>query len=99
MNREWINPLPEPGARHLAQEFRGIGETSMAEMPKWKEKAFGLNPTFGQRTTLSIKEQREGLPIYKLRDELIAAIANNQVLIVVGDTGSGKTTQMTQVEF
>ena len=41
-------------------------------------------------------EQRKSLPIYKLRDELIKAINDNQILIVVGETGSGKTTQLTQ---
>ena len=45
---------------------------------------------------MSILEQRQSLPIYKLKDELIRAIHDNQILIVVGETGSGKTTQMTQ---
>ena len=52
--------------------------------------------TFGKVTSLSIKEQREGLPIYKLRSQLLQAIHDNQVLVVIGETGSGKTTQMTQ---
>ncbi|KXS09372.1 hypothetical protein M427DRAFT_39076 [Gonapodya prolifera JEL478] len=33
---------------------------------------------------------------FTLRTELVRAIEDNQVLVVVGDTGSGKTTQMTQ---
>ena len=45
---------------------------------------------------MTILEQRHSLPIYKLKDELVKAINDNQVLIVVGETGSGKTTQMTQ---
>ena len=45
---------------------------------------------------MSILDQRKSLPIYKLKDELIRAINDNQILIVVGETGSGKTTQMTQ---
>ncbi len=45
---------------------------------------------------MSIMEQRQSLPIYKLKDELIKAINDNQILIVVGETGSGKTTQLTQ---
>ena len=32
----------------------------------------------------------ESLPIFKLRNELIRAVAEHQVLIVIGDTGSGK---------
>ena len=45
---------------------------------------------------MSIKEQREGLPVYKLRDQMIQAVQDNQILIVIGETGSGKTTQITQ---
>lgn len=44
----------------------------------------------------SIKEQREYLPIFTVRDELLTVIRENQVIIIVGETGSGKTTQMTQ---
>lgn len=68
----------------------------MAAAPEWKLKALGKAPTYGQRDTRSIKEQRESLPIFRLRAELVAAVAANQVLVVIGETGSGKTTQMTQ---
>jgi len=43
-----------------------------------------------------IQEQRRKLPIYPYKDELIDAIDKYQVLIVVAETGSGKTTQLTQ---
>ena len=43
-----------------------------------------------------MKEQRESLPIAKFRDQIIQAINDNQMLVVIGETGSGKTTQMTQ---
>ncbi len=36
----------------------------------------------------------EGLPISEHRDEIIALLKHNQVVIVCGDTGSGKTTQL-----
>ena len=43
------------------------------------------------------KKKKTYLIINKLlQDELIKAITENQILIVVGETGSGKTTQMTQ---
>ncbi|CAI5478557.1 unnamed protein product [Closterium sp. Yama58-4] len=44
----------------------------------------------------SIAEQRMYLPIYSVRDELLQVIRENQIVVVVGETGSGKTTQMTQ---
>lgn len=44
----------------------------------------------------SIEAVRKSLPVYALREELLDAIADNQVLVVVGETGSGKTTQLPQ---
>lgn len=45
---------------------------------------------------MSIEETRKSLPIYPFREELLKAIADHQVLIVEGETGSGKTTQIPQ---
>ena len=95
LNRPWEDPMPEQGERHLAQELRGVGLAAY-DMPEWKKEAMGKAPTFGQRSKLSIGEQRQSLPIYKLKNELIQAVHDNQVLVVIGETGSGKTTQMTQ---
>ncbi|OIW03527.1 hypothetical protein TanjilG_31040 [Lupinus angustifolius] len=95
LNRPWEDPMPESGERHLAQELRGVG-LSAYDMPEWKKDAYGKTITFGQRSKLSIQEQRQSLPIYKLKKELTQAVRDNQVLVVIGETGSGKTTQVTQ---
>ena len=50
----------------------------------------------GKRTDLTIRQQRESMPIFDLRDRLIEAVRKHSVLIAVGETGSGKTTQITQ---
>ncbi|KAL4371002.1 hypothetical protein S83_019177 [Arachis hypogaea] len=68
---------------------------SAYDMPEWKKDAYGKTITFGQRSKLSIQEQRQSLLIYKLKKELIQAVHDNQVLVVIGETGSGKTTQIT----
>jgi len=66
-------------------------------MPEWKKAVLGGSKGgFGKKTDLSILEQRQSLPIYKFKDELIKAVNDNQILIVIGETGSGKTTQLTQ---
>ena len=44
----------------------------------------------------SIEGTRKSLPIYTFRDDLLKAIEEYQVLIIVGETGSGKTTQIPQ---
>ncbi|KAL0984209.1 hypothetical protein UPYG_G00138520 [Umbra pygmaea] len=96
LNKHWVDPLPDLDGRQIAANMRGIG--MMPEnMPAWKKYAFGGNQaSYGKKTELSILEQRETLPIYKLKEQLIQAVHDNQILIVVGETGSGKTTQITQ---
>lgn len=42
-----------------------------------------------QRTKMSIKQQRESLPIYNFREEIIKAVSDNPVTIVIAETGSG----------
>ncbi|WP_314342348.1 ATP-dependent RNA helicase HrpA [Simonsiella muelleri] len=39
----------------------------------------------------------QNLPVYEKRDEIKFAIQNNQVTIICGETGSGKTTQIPQI--
>nr|GEW11338.1 pre-mRNA-splicing factor ATP-dependent RNA helicase DEAH7 [Tanacetum cinerariifolium] len=44
----------------------------------------------------SISEQRQYLPVFSVRNEFLQVVRENQVMVVVGETGSGKTTQLTQ---
>ncbi|KAK7233896.1 ATP-dependent RNA helicase [Aureococcus anophagefferens] len=41
-------------------------------------------------------EKRRTLPVYAYRTEFLEAVKDNQVLVVIGETGSGKTTQLPQ---
>ncbi|KAG2231385.1 hypothetical protein INT48_004420 [Thamnidium elegans] len=45
---------------------------------------------------LTLQQQRERLPVFKLRRELLYVIEKYQTTIVVGQTGCGKTTQIPQ---
>lgn len=96
LNAPWVDPMPEQGERTFAQDLRGLTVNPEDQVPEWKRKTMDKSTTFGRITSLSIKEQRESLPIFKLREALVQAVSENQILVVVGDTGSGKTTQMTQ---
>jgi len=49
-----------------------------------------------QQKKLTLQETRRSLPIYPFRDELLEAVREHQILIVEGETGSGKTTQIPQ---
>lgn len=42
---------------------------------------------FGKRRTIS--QQRRGLPVFAVRQDLLNVIRENNVVIIVGETGSG----------
>jgi len=96
LSSQWNDPMAQQ--RQFASDLRNTrtNEPSQA-LPEWKKISTNSRETsFGKRTNMSIKEQRESLPVFKFRKQLLEAVAAHQILIVVGDTGSGKTTQMTQ---
>lgn len=41
-----------------------------------------------------MQQQRRGLPAYGMREALVAALHQHQVVVIEGETGSGKTTQV-----
>jgi len=104
LNRGWMDPMPEKGDRFLAADMRGAlaasnatgGAGGAADVPEWKAKAEAGNFSLGKINTKSMDEQRKELPIYRLKDTFLKTVAANQVMVVVGETGSGKTTQMSQ---
>ena len=96
LSKPWEDPMAEQGERYLAHELRSINVLGSLEMPEWKQKTRVKGLSYGQISNKSITEQRENLPVFSYKSVLCQAIASNQVLVVVGETGSGKTTQMTQ---
>ncbi|UXI20043.1 hypothetical protein NH340_JMT05986 [Sarcoptes scabiei] len=50
----------------------------------------------GELDRSTILKQRQYLPAFAVRNELLQVIRDNNIVIVVGETGSGKTTQLTQ---
>lgn len=88
--------------RNEEEEKEGEMEAELLE--KNKEKPRGKHPNWRndpvkRRHRLSkneYTEQRKSLPIYQYREDLLKALKENKILIVIGETGSGKTTQMTQ---
>uniref|UniRef100_T1J1A2 RNA helicase n=1 Tax=Strigamia maritima TaxID=126957 RepID=T1J1A2_STRMM len=49
-----------------------------------------------EKKKMSLEETRRSLPIFPFQQDLLEAIDKHQVLIIEGETGSGKTTQIPQ---
>lgn len=54
------------------------------------------NKNANDRTKLSIQEQRKKLPVYEQRHKLLEQIRRHSTLIIMGETGCGKSTQIPQ---
>jgi ATP-dependent RNA helicase DHX33 len=52
--------------------------------------------TNGNNKRISIQEQRTKLPVYDKKNKLLDLIKRHNTLIILGETGSGKTTQIPQ---
>ncbi|KAK4109114.1 hypothetical protein N656DRAFT_357539 [Canariomyces notabilis] len=99
LSSQWQDPMANPETRQFASDLRKRAQASQGApdaVPEWKKAVAPKDQSLGKRTNMTIKEQRESLPVYAFREQLIQAVKENQILIVVGETGSGKTTQLTQ---
>lgn len=98
LSKQWEDPMANPDSRQFASDLRSAKANAAKPepVPEWKQALVSKTQPMGRRTHLSIKEQRQSLPVYAFREQLIKAVHENQLLIVVGETGSGKTTQLTQ---
>lgn len=62
-----------------------------------EKEILGAEPTLeAANPQEQVQNVRKSLPIYPYREELLQAVDDHQVLVVVGETGSGKTTQIPQ---
>jgi pre-mRNA-splicing factor ATP-dependent RNA helicase DHX38/PRP16 len=61
-----------------------------------KKKSDKNGPVSVFAKTKTILEQREFLPVFGVREELLNVVRENNCVVIVGETGSGKTTQLTQ---
>ena len=97
LNAQWQDPMMAPDQRKFASDLRNPQANKVSDaLPEWKRVTQSKDQPLGKRTSMSIKQQRESLPVYKFRKQLLDAVNENQLMIVVGDTGSGKTTQLPQ---
>jgi len=73
------------------------------ERSTWEEDKSDIDPNcatafvYNPRISLSFEQQRESLPVFKNRNHILYLLEKFQTLVLVGETGCGKSTQVPQV--
>jgi pre-mRNA-splicing factor ATP-dependent RNA helicase DHX16 len=79
-----------------AQNVPFIMDSTMPGATSAEQRQLEIKIKEAEERVASIDAVRKALPVYAFRDELIQAVHDHQILIIVGETGSGKTTQIPQ---
>ncbi|KAL9949934.1 hypothetical protein ACHAQF_000184 [Verticillium nonalfalfae] len=98
LSTQWNDPMADPDKRKFASDMRNARQQAPKPdaVPEWKRAVQPKDQSFGKRTDMSMKQQRESLPVFAFRQKFLDAVNDHQVMVVIGETGSGKTTQLTQ---
>ncbi|KAG3110471.1 ATP-dependent RNA helicase [Phytophthora idaei] len=85
--------IPSHGQQHGAQRKRPMQSPGpgFKHHKKHQHRSPNSSPAASE-----LQRTRQRLPIYAHRSKIIEAVNGNQVVILVGETGSGKTTQIPQ---
>ncbi|MGM0680163.1 MAG: ATP-dependent RNA helicase HrpA [Pseudomonadota bacterium] len=86
--------------RRLKKLRQSKGKTDAAES-QWQQLAADIQASASRRARrrvgLPVPTYPENLPVSERREDIREAIAQHQVVIVAGETGSGKTTQLPKI--
>jgi ATP-dependent helicase HrpA len=84
--------------RRQLHELRKQSPVDEAKLAQWLQR-FEASRAKVEARRLSVPVMRydDALPIAAKRDEIKAAIAAHQVVVIAGETGSGKTTQLPKI--
>ena len=82
------------------QQIKWVSDATMKgglnKMQSQEERLLAQQLLAAERKAQTIEEKRKTLPVYQYRHTFLDAVKEYQILIVVGETGSGKTTQLPQ---
>ena len=84
--------------RRQLLELRKQSPVDQARLAQWLERfQASVAKVEARRLSVPVMRYDDALPIAAKRDEIKAAIAKHQVVVIAGETGSGKTTQLPKI--
>ncbi|WP_370870615.1 ATP-dependent RNA helicase HrpA [Arcanobacterium wilhelmae] len=91
-------PTQHSGQTHRNSRGRRRGSRSLGQAPRRRTpKPFTPQQIEARRASVPTITYPPQLPVSARREDIAHAILNNQVVIVAGETGSGKTTQLPKI--
>lgn len=93
--REWNDPMVSSKlmAADVQDTVRASG--AMDQEPSFQKTSW-MSSFATAASDKPLADVRRSLPIFQLREKFLELMDHEQVIVVVGETGSGKTTQMAQ---
>lgn len=92
------NVLQKSGIDKVTNAFFKTDDNSDLEQTDEQESEDLISASSQNKSKMSLSKKAD-LPAYKVRSQLLDLINENQVIIVIGETGSGKTTQLPQILY
>ena len=89
---------------HQLKEFEWYCQNILSQLQSLEDEAYSTTGINLQEIISHLQKEfeiecgrfRKALPIYAKRQKIIQSVHDNQVIIVIGETGSGKSTQLVQ---
>ena len=92
-----LDRLSIADAARLGRRLRGAGDLDPEQLRRLTEQVSAGEARIAARQAAVPVIDYPDLPVSEFRDEIAAAIGANQVVVIAGETGSGKTTQLPKI--
>jgi HrpA-like RNA helicase len=93
----------KPHKNNMTNEIKAVANRPFSETRRFHVRQTGLSSAPKKPTCSSSRDElqkfRRSLPAYRHGPEIINAVKSNDVVVISGDTGCGKTTQIPQMLF
>src|SRR5690625_2826450 len=95
--RRLLDGLTLRDAAHFGRRLKKLGGAPPAKLRRLADQIVAAEALVAARRTAVPTIAYPDLPVSRRRDEIAEAIRSHQVVVVAGETGSGKTTQLPKI--